>query len=76
MHKIIFLSRKPEKKDLGFTSKFRWGLVTRNTGVFFVVVVLFFLLYISNSRRYVVQSQAFFFLVFAFQLNTLMVVTY
>ena len=32
MHKIIFLfSRKPEK-NLGFSSKFRKGLVTLNTG--------------------------------------------
>ena len=34
MHKKIFFSENL-KKILGFTSKFRWGWVTLNTGIFF-----------------------------------------
>ena len=38
MHKIILF---PEnlKKNLGFTSKFRYGQVTLNTGVFFYLAL-------------------------------------
>ena len=35
MHTIIYFFRKPEK-ILGFTSKFRSGWVTLNTGFFFI----------------------------------------
>ena len=33
MHEVIYFSRKPEKKILGFTSK-RYGWVTLNTDIF------------------------------------------
>ena len=38
MHKIIFYSRKSEK-NLGFTSKCRYGLVTLNTDIFNLALV-------------------------------------
>ena len=31
---IIFFPRKPEKNNLGFTSRFSYGPVTLNTGIF------------------------------------------
>ena len=37
MHKIIYFSRKSEKV-LDFTSKFRLGLVTLNTDIFYLAL--------------------------------------
>ena len=38
MHKIIYFSRKPEK-ILGFSSKFKKGRVTLNTGIIFYLAL-------------------------------------
>ena len=41
MHKIIYFSRKPEKKILGFTSKSGKGGVTLNTDIFLFGLISF-----------------------------------
>ena len=40
MHKIIFFPEN-QKKNLCFTSKFRWGRATLNTGIFFYLNCLY-----------------------------------
>ena len=47
MHKIIFIYRKTEKK-LGFSSKFRYGRVTLNTGIFYLALAENELIWASN----------------------------
>ena len=44
MHKVNFFSRKPEKKNLGFTSKLigrvGQGWATLNTSIFYLTLIL------------------------------------